>query len=222
VKRRAIVLAGALAVVAAALLFVAVVGHRPLSYITRDPQATTLERWFLGFFSNVGSALWWATVGIASITGSVLVAHTATAAPEPGRRDDGGWFMLGVAAFSAVLAIDDMFGVHDVWGFQAGIPEWPFFAGYALLAVAVLGRFRREVERTWLAPLFLAVSFYVFSTLVDWLSGHSGSDVRYLGEDGVKLLAIVCWLAWVAHSAFVRLRAAAGTPHGTPDALPYD
>ena len=80
-------------------------------------------------------------------------------------------------------------------------------------------------DSTWLAPLVLAVLLYAFSTLVDWMSGHSESDLRYLGEDGVKLLAIVCWLAWVGHSAFTRLQAltrAGGPADETVGGLPYD
>ena len=133
--------------------------------------------------------------------------------------------MLGVGALGTVLAIDDMFGVHDIWGFAAGVPEWPFFALYGALALVVFWRFRAEVARTWLAPLVLAVVLYAFSTLVDWLSGHSESDLRYLGEDGVKLLAMVCWLAWVGHTAFTRLRALTregGPANETVGGLPYD
>jgi hypothetical protein len=111
-----------------------------------------------------------------------------------------------------------MFGVHDVWGYQAGIPEWPFFAVYGGLAAAVFWRFRREVSRTWSTPFALAVVLYACSTLVDWVSGNSGTDLRYLGEDGMKLLAIVCWVAWVGHTAFTVLRAT----DRAASALPYD
>jgi hypothetical protein len=218
VSRRALLLAGALVVVAGALCFVAVVGHRPLSYVTRDPQATTLERWFLGFFSNVGSALWWSAAAIAIFAGCVLVT-AGNAARERAA------FMFAVGGLGAVLAADDMFGIHDIWGFGAGIPEWPFFAFYGVLALGVFWRFRADIARTWVAPLVLAVVLYALSTLVDWMSGHSESDVRYLGEDGVKLLAIVCWLAWVGHSAFTQVRAtprASGPADERVGGLPYD
>jgi hypothetical protein len=205
-------LAVALVAVAAALVFVAALGHRPLAYVTRDPQATTLERWFLGFFANVGNALWWAAAGVATIAGLALLAN------EVGR------FLVAVAGLTAVLAIDDMFGVHDVWGHQAGIPEWPFFAAYGLLGALVFWRFRRETVRTWLTPLLLAVALYAGSTLIDWLSGHSETDARYLGEDGVKLLAIVCWVAWVGNTALAALRAptALRATDKAPGGLPYD
>jgi hypothetical protein len=212
-SRRLLVLLVALAAVAVALVLVAALGHRPLAYVTRDPQATTFERWFLGFFSNVGSALWWAGAGIALLAACVLLAAPARRAP-----DETGWFLLAVAGLTAVLGIDDMFGVHDVWGHEHGVAEWPFFAVYGALAAVTIWRFRRAVARTWLTPLVGAVVLYVFSTLVDWMSGHSTSDVRYLGEDGVKLLGIVCWVAWVGHSAFRALSLA----DGAPSPLPYD
>jgi hypothetical protein len=210
--RRLAVLVVALAAVALALVLVAALGHRPLAYVTRDPQATTFQRWFLGFFANLGSALWWAAAGIAVLGACVLLATTARLQRETG------WFLAAVAGLTAVLGIDDMFGVHDVWGHEHGLPEWPFFAAYSALAAVVFWRFRHEVARTWRTPLAGAVALYAFSTLVDWMSGHSTSDLRYLGEDGVKLLGIVCWVAWVGHSAFRALSVA----DGRPAPLPYD
>jgi hypothetical protein len=112
-----------------------------------------------------------------------------------------------------MFGADDMFGIHDVWGHSAGIPEWPFFAAYGGVAFAVLWGGRRQVARTWVPALVLAVVCYAFSTLVDWMTGHSESDLRYLGEDGVKLLGIVCWAAWVGHTAYRALR---DQPGGDP------
>jgi hypothetical protein len=212
VSRRLAVLVVALAIVGAALVLVAAFGHRPLAYVTRDPQATTFQRWFFGFFSNVGSALWWAAAGIAVLGACVRLVPASRAGDETGR------FLLAVAGLTAVLGLDDMFGVHDVWGHEHGIAEWPFFAVYAALAALVFVGFWRQVARTWTTPLVGAVALYAFSTLVDWISGHSTSDLRYLGEDGVKLLAIVCWVAWVGHSAFRALTVA----DGDPAPLPYD
>jgi hypothetical protein len=211
--RRTAALGIALAVVATGLLLVAAVGRRPLLYVTRDPQATTFERWFLGFFSNVGNALWWSAAGIAIVTALVLYAtHRA----EPGR------FMLATALITLVLAIDDMFGVHDQWAYEEHIPKQLFFVAYGALAAGLFWRFRRELSRTWLTPLVLAVALYVCSSIFDGLSGDSDSDLRYLAEDGVKLLGVVCWAAWVAHTAFVRLRALAGAPDEDARSLPYD
>jgi hypothetical protein len=212
VSRRLLVLLAALAAVGAALVLVAAVGHRPLAYVTRDPQATTFQRWFLGFFSNLGSALWWAATAIATLTACVWFA-------SPVRRShDTAWCFVAVAGLTAVLGADDMFGIHDSWAHEHGIAEWPFFAAYGALAIVVLWRFRHVVARTWVTPLAGAIGLYSFSTLVDWMSGHSTSDLRYLGEDGLKLLGIVCWLAWVAHSAFRALSVADG--ERVP--LPYD
>lgn len=196
--RRGLALGAALAVTAGVLVFVAAVGHRPLAYVTRDPQATTLERWFLGFFSNVGSALWWGAAAMALLGGLVLLDRRAAGGRGP--------FLLGVAALTAMFGFDDMFGIHDVWGHAAGIPEWPFFLLYGGAAFAVLWGWRRHVARTWVGALVLAVTLYAFSTLVDWMTGHSESDLRYLGEDGVKLLGIVCWAAWVGHTTYRALQ----------------
>jgi hypothetical protein len=134
------------------------------------------------------------------------------------RHDDTGWCFLAVAGLTAVLGADDMFGIHDAWAHEHGIAEWPFFAAYGVLAIVVLWRFRHVVAHTWVTPLAGAIGLYSFSTLVDWMSGHSTSDLRYLGEDGLKLLGIVCWLAWVAHSAFRALSVA----DGDRVPLPYD
>ncbi|MCU1426943.1 MAG: hypothetical protein JWL83_943 [Actinomycetia bacterium] len=209
---RGAALSAALVVVAGGLLFVAAVGHRPLAYLTRDPQATTLQRWFLGFFSNVGSACWWGATGIAIFAGIVVSAQS------PGARSAS--FILAVGGLTAVFGFDDMFGIHDIWGYQVGLPEWPFFALYGGLAVALIVRYRREVETSWLTPFVLAIALYALSTVADWLSGHSESDLRYLGEDGVKLLAIVCWTGWVGHTAFTLLTGRPPDEDGR--ALPYD
>jgi hypothetical protein len=214
-RRRVALLAGALALVTAGLLFVAAVGNRRLSYLTRDPQASTFERWFLGFFSNVGNALWWAAAGAALLAACVLLAARADGGGgEPGR------FLLGVAAVTALLAIDDMFGIHDQWAREEGLPKPLFFVAYATAAGVVFWRFRAEVVRTWLLPLVLSIGLYFASSVFDELFGTSRSDLRFLAEDGVKLLSIVCWAAWVGHSAFTRLRAGAGDRG--PRALSYD
>jgi hypothetical protein len=209
---RAVVLAAALLVTAAALVLVAAVGHRPFSYYPHDPQATTFERWYLGFFSNVGSALWWASTGIALLAGAVLRRVA---------KPDAAAFLFGIALVTAVFGFDDMFGVHDIWGYQVGLPEWPFFAVYGALAAAVLLRFRREVARSWVVALAAAVGLYGASTLADWISGGSTSDLRYLAEDGVKLLGIVCWTGWVAIGPVGAARGPAATD-GTPASLTYD
>jgi hypothetical protein len=218
---RATALAVALGLVTAGLLYVALVGNRRLAYLTRDPQSTTFERWFLGFFSNIGNALWWAATGAAVLAGLTLLSLAAgdRRGNRSSPRTEPAHFLLAIGAVTAMFAVDDMFGVHDAWGAEENIPKMMFFWFYGLVALAVLWRFRREVARTWLTPLVLAGALYAVSSVVDWLSGSSRSDLRYLGEDGVKLLAIVCWAAWVGHSAFTRLRAGAV---GEARTLPYD
>jgi hypothetical protein len=216
------VLAAALVVVAAALLIVAARGHRSMSYYTRDPQATTFERWYLGFFSNVGSALWWASTGIALFAAVALRRYA---------KPDVVAFLFGIALVTGVFGFDDMFGIHDGWGYQVGLPEWPFFALYGVLAAVIFARFWRDVARSWVAALIGAVTLYGVSTLADWAFGGSTSDLRYLAEDGLKLLAIVCWTGWVAAVAFDAIRGVIGanggggsadSTDGTAAALTYD
>jgi hypothetical protein len=84
---------------------------------------------------------------------------------------------------------------------------------------------------SWIGALIGAIGLYGVSTLADWASHGSTSDLRTLAEDGVKLLAIVCWTAWVATAAFDGIRGGIGAntgvmnpaaSDGTTAALTYD
>src|SRR5690348_16717752 len=114
-RPRVVALVAALVAISAVLLFVAAVGHRPLSYYTHDPQAIANEKWYMGFFSDVGDALWWGSVAVATVA-AVVLSRDET-------RDTGA-FLWGVAFVTAMLATDDMFDVHNVGSFAWNIPEW--------------------------------------------------------------------------------------------------
>ena len=148
-----------------------------------------------GLISNLGILLWWVA---ASVTGfAALVAVSLS-----GRTYD--ILALAMAAvFSAWLALDDLFMLHDTVLPLFGIPQPATYALYGSIASAYIALSWRVVLMA--APLFLlmAISMLGLSVFIDILSDYdvgaislwlqSNTQTKYLLEDGSKFLGIGFW-----------------------------
>lgn len=162
---------------------------RDFAFVAREPAAALkdedcrgLDCAAAGFLSNAGVLTWGTGAVLALGAAWLLRRHSAAAAAAT----------LGFGAIvTAVLALDDMYLVHDYvaprfLGLTAG--QLAFYALYAALGGAFLLRLRRHpAGRT--TPLFLAAgALLVVSAGLDLAYEES-----YVAEDSFKLLGIVTW-----------------------------
>lgn len=201
--RRWRVEAVALAAVAAQMLLLGVVLTQdavPVERLFRDLIAVAEElpgccHVYDGMISNIGILLWWSTATLSGLAALVLALQSR--AP----RDVTGFAVAAV--FSAWLASDDLFMLHESVLPLVGLPQFGTFLIYGGLAAAyLLLAWRTVVAR---APLFvvLALAMLGGSAAVDVMSDHDFgavttwllSDVRLqtLLDDGLKFLGIGFW-----------------------------
>jgi hypothetical protein len=187
--------------IVAVLLVTEVIGQHP-ARVLRDPAAYMDFPFHIGLFSHLGVLGWW-TAAAAS-----LQAAFALEGDTRERR-----MMLWGGLLSAMLAIDDLFMVHDsVMPHHLGVPEMPVLAAIGVAGLVYLWRFR--ALHAQVAPVLLAVCFvlFAFGLGVDVVRGPR-QDERGLGillEDGSKLAGIGGWAAYHALLAreFLRQRMA--------------
>ncbi|HDO52442.1 MAG TPA: hypothetical protein ENH05_06865 [Rhizobiales bacterium] len=190
------IIAGQLLVLAAAGLQTSV----PLERLFRDTIAVAEEypgccHVYDGLISNLGILLWWAA---ASITGFAAL----TAAGLSCRRYE----ILALAmaaAFSAWLAMDDLFMLHESVLPLIGFTQPMTYALYGLIAAAYIALSWRVVLMA--SPLLLAMAIAMLgaSVSVDILADHDlGAVSAWLGanprigillDDGLKFLGIGFW-----------------------------
>ena len=106
-------------------------------------------------------------------------------------------FLLAAGAFTALLMMDDLFMLHEVFfPYIIGIPELVTYAIYASLGILYVFAFRRF----WmsLAPLtFLAsLALLAASVLADVVVSADGNLTMQVVEDGSKFLGICQWGAF--------------------------
>lgn len=176
----------------------------PLAELTRDQSALVFElkSWapYYGLISNLGVSIFLAAVGVLLIT--VLAVPVETSGPRSRS------FMMFGLAFTAALAIDDLFLFHEA------VPDilialgWPaatahrgekiVYLAYAVAGAIYLWRYR-GVARTLggLHLLLLASALFAISASVDGYLYHffdwrAGGEVWL--EDGTKLIGVNSWL----------------------------
>lgn len=121
---------GPLAAVALATL---VLGVEP-SRLLRDPNAYSVQAFYVGFFSNMGVLAWW--------TAAVSCLTAAAALHRRGR--DAEWAAVAAGgSLSAVLGLDDFLMLHEAFvPDHLGLPELLPLAAYAIAMLWYLWRFR--------------------------------------------------------------------------------
>jgi hypothetical protein len=100
-----------------------------------------------------------------------------------------------VSVLSALLAIDDLFMLHErVLRHAFGIPELAIFAAYGLLGMAILGCLRAEAVRVPFLPFWLAVALLVGMVAIDQLEKFVGTTTKVIfAEETAKLTGFVVW-----------------------------
>lgn len=164
-----------------------------------DPaELVGFPAWY-GAFSHLAVLLWTSTAAICLFASRV------------GRRGEVARFLLASGLLSSVLALDDLFQLHeDVVPTHLGLAEPWVVAVEIAIALWIGVRFSDAILEGELWLLVLALGSLGASVLID-LWGPSGVDLVY--EDGLKLLGIGAWLGYHAGLA----AAVVATPVEAPD-----
>jgi hypothetical protein len=172
--------AGATLVLCAALFGSAVLDE-PLVAFVDEPQQ---YGWHTGFVSTMGGMVWWSGVTVCFLTAWIVWD----------RKGQSFRFWLVAGALTAVLAVDDLFLLHEgPLRTNLHVPEWVTFSLYALAAGAIALVYRRDLRAMPWLMLVLALGFGAVSVALD--QAYPGSDLGWevLLEEGTKFFAITSW-----------------------------
>jgi hypothetical protein len=188
---------------AAALVALIVVAHRvsgrPYGDFTRDPDAVAGAPFYVGALSLAGLIAWGAGAAAAGLAAAVLWT-------TPPRREVLSLAFLSM--FTLYLAADDALQLHEVvLPSHLGVPQDAVYAAYLLVAGSYLVLARSVILRTnwWL----LGLALLAFATSIGMDLVEEAEGLPILVEDTAKLLGILTWWMYIAHTAFVELRSTA-------------
>lgn len=175
-------------------------------FLSRDPNYLAAAPFYAGALSNLGVLLWW-SAGTAALLACALLWDRAA----NGRTA----ILLGTAgALSCVLALDDLYMVHEIVAPRYfGVAQPVVMAVYALAAGAWAVSFRALLIRRHPAFLAFAALLIAGSVAVDVVRDHLPL-LNVVIEDGLKLAGVAAWCGWLWRVAFVEVTHA--LPLGEP------
>ena len=142
---------------------------------------------YYGFVSNLGIFLWVATAAICLFTATIFLQWKNAKA----------LFRFAVTAglFSAWLAMDDAFLLHEIVFPKIGVPQFLVLAVYVLLAFSYIIASWRVILSSEYWILGLGVGAVAISLGVDQLL-HSLDPTIVIIEDSAKFFGLFCWFAF--------------------------
>lgn len=195
----------AVAVVALPALFMFALAAQPFvdpADLLRDPLAVAELRQpecckiYYGAVSSLGVLIMMSAAAICLFAALLSLSRQNNTAAR----------MLAMAGlFTAWIALDDLFLVHENVLPAFGIPElvtYGMFAAYGLVYVAL---FWREILRHNFILFGIAGCFLATSVLIDFVF-HNDSVVRLMVEDGSKLVGICAWAGFHVMAAWNMLQ----------------
>jgi hypothetical protein len=220
-----VVAATSLLVVAAALFLAEALGEEA-SHLYCDTDGSHLN---CDVYELTGSRL----AGLLTFVGVFLLVATASiclfaskmirAVPESSRW---GGFLLGASLLTAVLAIDDYLGIHELPGevLLAAVDIQPERVVQNAFEVAIIGiwglllaflfwRYRSTIASSEWTLLTIAAALLLASLALD-IAPHSwlatafgvGLDVQSLVEDGLKLVGIAFYATYFVRASAQAMR----------------
>ncbi|MCP5025050.1 MAG: hypothetical protein GY929_02090 [Actinomycetia bacterium] len=179
----------------------------PAGYLTRDPQTTTEEAWYLGLASSLG-AVGWAVA--AAVMGFGAILARTWAAPRSSVR-----LLAAGSMITTVLLLDDILLIHDDILFRALGSERPTLVAYGIAFIAWLLAARSRFDRRATGPLLATLAGFTGSLAVDQV-WHSDSDWRLVVEDGAKFVGIWSWAVFSVVFTLDQLKSEPETPRWNP------
>lgn len=160
----------------------------PLNLLMRDILATTGGKLYTGIISNLGALIWTAS---ASVT---LFAYFMLRRRIEGSKS---FFLIFSSFFTLLLLFDDFFMLHEFIENHNVFPVVLLFAFYGVVAIIYLWENQKIILQSNFILLFLALSFFALSILMDFdLLISSDDNIIYLIEDGAKFLGIISWATY--------------------------
>ena len=194
---------GAAALVLAGLIAFAAVHEVTARQLARDPLSLAGERPYLGALSQFGILAW------AAGAAACLVAYLVLRRSED--RQTRRFFLAG-GIVTAVLALDDLFQIHENAAQLPGLSEPVVLLPYPLLIAGFLAAFWRSPVLRLVRPLFaLSLLFLAASIGLDRLPETALVGFPFW-EDGAKLMGIAGWAASFTCAATACLRPAEAVP----------
>ena len=163
--------------------------------VIRDLAQTANTPLGVGLISNLGYLLWMASAAIALFAASNLAQGRQRA------------LLFSGGLFSLLLALDDMFLLHDRY-----ISANVLYLAYVVFALLILFRFSDLVITSGALAFLVAVVCLGGSILIDKLQMlvMGQYDTVQLVEEGLKFTGIACWLLFwwqtAAHAAKLTTR----------------
>ncbi|MBL4870516.1 MAG: hypothetical protein JKX72_06140 [Robiginitomaculum sp.] len=142
---------------------------------------------YYGFVSNLGIFLWVATAAISLFCATVFLQWKNAKAILR--------FAVTAGLFSAWLAMDDAFLLHEIVFPKIGVPQFLVLAIYVLLALSYIISSWRVVLSSEYWILGLGVGGVAISLGVDQIY-HSLDPMIVIIEDSAKFFGLFCWFAY--------------------------
>lgn len=180
-----LILAGLFGGVAIALVALAswILGE-PAAVFTREPQGVLDGPFYVGSFSNLGGLVWFAAAAILSFAASL----------KP--LDRGALILAALVTWA--MGVDDIFMLHDRVYPKLYISDPVLYALYFGTIGVIVLRSYRQLARSTLVGIAIAVIFWVLSAVFDLFFNTMGQ----LAEDGAKFIGIVVWAAAWTRQAY--------------------
>lgn len=156
----------------------------PAAVFTREPQAVLKGSFYVGSFSNLGGLVWFGAAAIMSFAGSL----------KP--LDRGALILAALVTWA--MGLDDVFMLHDKVYPRLYLNETLVAALYFGAIGLIVLRYYRQLARSTLVGMAIAVIFWVLSEVFD----HYFNDIGQLAEDGAKFIGIVVWAAAWTRQAY--------------------
>lgn len=169
----------------------------PVADLLRDPLSVAeLSNdccgLYYGAVSNLGVLIWAGGAAVCLFAGLVLHGLSRWSTETA--------FMLYAGFLTGLLAVDDLFLLHDFVLPHFGVPQLGIYAAYGALAAIYLVCFRREILARDAAVFLAAGALLATSVGIDQVI-HSEAPIRIFVEDGAKLLGIILWTAFHVRTA---------------------
>lgn len=177
--------------VAAVAVAAAVSDATKVKDLARDPATLSSAPASDGVLTWLSAFAWSATVAV------VLLAAWLLGRSRPGSRRVR--FLVGMAILSTILAVDDVFLVHERLVPRFGIAEEVLFATYVGGFLLFVRAFRDVLVETDLRLLGSAIVFFAATLLVAY--GPDQVDPPFwLLPDTYTFLGVGAWLAYHLHT----------------------